>query len=571
MSRRAAGVRVLVAVVPVLVVTGVLVGLAEREQREYTQARLELIAAAEAADVSLELRRLAEVTAVVAERVVREPGPRDERFRTEATASELLVRFPSVVAISYVELVPRGELPRWSAETGVRELAADAGDAELLLVRATEPAAALELVRGVDLGVLPGNLEAAADAVVRGVPRLSRVLDPVLTPEGELGAALHVPVPGPGPRPAVLTVVLSGESFLASLVPLPAATEVRIVEAVDPDAPVVVARTTVGPTPSREHPVATVPLGPIAEGWRLEVRPLDGFLSPATAVLPALLAVVGVLLAAMAGAGAHLLTSREQHARQVAEQRTSELAATNTALTRTNAELVEANRRLAAAQASRSHFLAAVSHDLRTPLTAIAGFTETLERLPADPAGRSQLIEPIRRNVARLDAMIGDVLLLTGLDAGALVARPVPVGLRAAVDRVVGDHALDRHTPVGIEIDQHIEVLADPRHLERIVANLVVNAVRHGAPPVELTATATAGGREVTLVVRDHGPGIAPADRDRVFERFERGSESHPSGGTGLGLALVRELVEQLGGTITYEDAAPGARFVLRLPAAVDR
>jgi signal transduction histidine kinase len=117
-------------------------------------------------------------------------------------------------------------------------------------------------------------------------------------------------------------------------------------------------------------------------------------------------------------------------------------------------------------------------------------------------------------------------------------------------------------------------VLGDPDGLRRILANLLDNAVRHATSSVTVTVTVTrtadAAGAAAELVVTDDGPGIPPADRGRVFDRFTRLDEARArdAGGAGLGLAIVRELVRAHGGTVTLQDAAPGTRAVVTLPAA---
>jgi two-component system sensor histidine kinase MtrB len=104
----------------------------------------------------------------------------------------------------------------------------------------------------------------------------------------------------------------------------------------------------------------------------------------------------------------------------------------------------------------------------------------------------------------------------------------------------------------------------DPQHLDRIVANLVLNALRHGAPPIRVRASGD--DTRVELTVADNGSGLHPADLERVFDRFARGRDAEQSTGTGLGLAVVRELAVANGGEITYRRCADGPCFVLTLP-----
>jgi signal transduction histidine kinase len=113
-------------------------------------------------------------------------------------------------------------------------------------------------------------------------------------------------------------------------------------------------------------------------------------------------------------------------------------------------------------------------------------------------------------------------------------------------------------------MDPALRVYADHERLEQVLVNLIANAVRHGRPPVHVTAEAL--GDTVRIAVRDHGPGVPPEHQGALFERFG-GDSDHPDS-VGLGMWIVRLLVEAHGGTVGYESAGPGARFIVSLPAA---
>lgn len=216
----------------------------------------------------------------------------------------------------------------------------------------------------------------------------------------------------------------------------------------------------------------------------------------------------------------------------------------------------------------RDAALAAVAHDLRAPLTVIGGFTEALRRTRPDDAEAQRLLDPIERNVRRLGALADDLLAAAGLDAGTLVAAPrtLELGplLYAAPRELAG---YDDTVEVRVEVPDGCVAWVDPGHLDRMLASLLVNARLHGRPPVEVTARRL-GTDHVEIAVRDHGDGVAPADLDGLFARFQRGSGSAATPGMGLGLAIVRELATLAGGDVRHEDAAPGARLLLRLPVA---
>ena len=271
--------------------------------------------------------------------------------------------------------------------------------------------------------------------------------------------------------------------------------------------------------------------------------------------------VVGALVAAaVIAALVRRLVVRERAASELVELRTAELSALND-------QLASANRALAAAGRSKDEFLAAVSHELRTPLTVISGFVEALVRIRGDDPELERYLDPIARNVGRLHGLVTDLLTLVGIDGGALTPVTSAVDLGEALEAAPHELAGLADQLVVVRVPKGLFVEVDPAHFDRIVTNLLTNAVRHGAPPIEVTARDRGDGA-AEVVVRDHGPGIPEDSVDEVFERFARGVQSASTPGTGLGLAIVRELIELNGGDVGYEPAEPGARFVIRLPLA---
>jgi signal transduction histidine kinase len=171
-------------------------------------------------------------------------------------------------------------------------------------------------------------------------------------------------------------------------------------------------------------------------------------------------------------------------------------------------------------------------------------------------------------DVQRLRRLIDDLLLLARADEGdPRLRRADRVDLAGLLRDVAAAHAGAR-VPVAVHNGQPQWTVADPDALRRVVENLVSNAVRHATSRVDLAVAAVSTGVELT--VTDDGPGIPEADRERVFDRFTRLDDARArDGGTegaGLGLAIVRELVRLLGGTVTLEDARPGVRARVRLP-----
>jgi len=223
---------------------------------------------------------------------------------------------------------------------------------------------------------------------------------------------------------------------------------------------------------------------------------------------------------------------------------------------------------LAEGNRMRTALLAAVSHDLRTPLASIKASVSSLRQTDVEwsEADEADLLATIEQNADRLDALIGNLLDMSRLHAGSLqpFLRPTAVDEVApvAVGGLDDSLRLEMAVPDGFPL-----VLADPGLLERVLANLFSNALRYspaGRPP-ELHASLTGG--TVCLEVVDHGPGVPDAQKERIFEPFERAGDRHP--GVGLGLTVARGFAEAMGGQISAVDT-PGGGLTVRvvLPAA---
>jgi signal transduction histidine kinase len=222
--------------------------------------------------------------------------------------------------------------------------------------------------------------------------------------------------------------------------------------------------------------------------------------------------------------------------------------------------------RLAAARERQRSFVADAAHELRTPLASMRAQVEVAERLGEGGTLPADLLSDLER----LSRLIEDLLLLARADADTRPpARLDPVAGRALLAEVAAAYAGAR-VPVRVAPGPEASVLADEGELRRAVDNLVANAVRHADSAVELELAVV--DEEVVVTVRDDGPGIAAADRERVFERFTRldDARARDFGGTGLGLPIVRELVRRAGGSVTLTDGVPPWRLqaVIRLPRA---
>jgi PAS domain S-box-containing protein len=224
-------------------------------------------------------------------------------------------------------------------------------------------------------------------------------------------------------------------------------------------------------------------------------------------------------------------------------------------------------------EAEKNEFLALVTHDLRTPLSTILGLGSTLEAHGRDlgPDHIQRTGESIRRHAERIARLADDLYDVSRLQASSLLLAPRPVDLARVVD--VALHSVDLFSndtdpAIEVRIPSGTPVLADPRRLEQVMANLVENAFVHGAPPVTVELR-RAEPSEVEVVVVDNGAGVAPAMVPRLFNRLQILSlrERDRARGTGLGLSLVRGLVEAMGGRVWYEPAPQGgASFAVSLP-----
>ncbi len=231
----------------------------------------------------------------------------------------------------------------------------------------------------------------------------------------------------------------------------------------------------------------------------------------------------------------------------------------------------EMTRRLEEVAQMKTDFVSVVSHELRTPLTSIIGSLDTVNRPELAPEANTarELIITARRQAGRLQRLIEDLLMVSRIDREAIPINIETVVLASTIEHVV--EALKLGDVVKVEVHpEGLAVRADRDHLERILINLLENAVKYApGSPIELTASMWSNTAQVRII--DHGPGIPPDQRERVFERFTQieASQTRSVGGTGLGLSIVRSLAEVMGGRADV-DATPGggATFIIDLPAA---
>ncbi|HEX9889667.1 MAG TPA: ATP-binding protein, partial [Nitriliruptorales bacterium] len=215
----------------------------------------------------------------------------------------------------------------------------------------------------------------------------------------------------------------------------------------------------------------------------------------------------------------------------------------------------------------KNTFLSAVSHELRTPLTIVLGNAVTLQRHSSSIADERlrPLVDGLVNQAIRLDGLLSDLLDVDRLSQGVMEPRRRPTDLAELVRRVAETVDLEGH-PLELPV-RRVDAEVDPAWFERVVQNLIRNAVKHTPAGTRVRVELERLDDGVSLIVEDDGQGIAHADRDRVFQLFTQLDHDNPSPGTGVGLSLVERFVALHGGKVQLtESAAGGCRFEIRLP-----
>jgi signal transduction histidine kinase len=251
-----------------------------------------------------------------------------------------------------------------------------------------------------------------------------------------------------------------------------------------------------------------------------------------------------------------------------------EIARLAAAFNRMAGELEARDAALRTSDALRRQMMADVSHELKTPLTAMRGYIETL-RMPEvvlDADRRNRYFETIDRETRRLERIVKDLLDLARYEHGGVVLQRRLFDIERLFENVAGRHERDAHTK-GVAIRIHVEahadqVVADPDRMEQAIENLVGNALRHTPAGGTVTLSATQADGVATLSVSDAGVGIAPEHLPHVFERFYKVDTARTAGstGSGLGLSITKAIVERHGGTIRVTSQPGHTTFTVVLP-----
>ena len=241
-----------------------------------------------------------------------------------------------------------------------------------------------------------------------------------------------------------------------------------------------------------------------------------------------------------------------------------------TALGEAAAAVADQARAADHAEQRKTDFVTVASHELRAPISVVHGIAATLHARAGDlndPQVHA-LLGTLVQQTDRLRDLADQLLDLSRLESGSAGLEPQRFNPREQLEDLLPRFAGEREDDVRIDVDPTLELVADPVAFERVAANLILNALRYGEPPVEVRAEDGVGFR---LLVEDHGAGVPSQFVPQLFERFSRSDETRRSGapGAGLGLSIACAYADALGGELQYEDAFPhGARFILSLPAA---
>lgn len=235
------------------------------------------------------------------------------------------------------------------------------------------------------------------------------------------------------------------------------------------------------------------------------------------------------------------------------------------------ADLRESQERHRAIDETKNTFLAAVSHDLRTPLAAILGLAVTLEHHTLDPDETKDLAARIAANARRLDRMVNDLLDLDRLSRGIVEPVVWPVDLGSLVARMVEESDIAAGRVVAVESDRLVAEV-DAAKVERIVENLLANAARHTPADAHIWISVRPADDGALLVVEDDGPGVPQDQREAIFEPFRQAATPDRPAGVGIGLALVARFAELHGGRAWVQERdGGGSSFRVWLPTASPR
>lgn len=227
---------------------------------------------------------------------------------------------------------------------------------------------------------------------------------------------------------------------------------------------------------------------------------------------------------------------------------------------------LDAERQLSKA---REDFIANASHELRTPLTSIYGIAQLLREEPDMPANADEMVDIINAEASDLNRMVEDLLTTARLAAGQLRFEPEHVDVELEVEKIIGPFQRSG-ADVAAEVEQAV-VNVDRLRQQQVLRNLISNATKYGGPHIRLRGRVD--GEWYVWTVADDGDGVPSELEERLFQRFihQHSFQQAVAGGVGLGLSIVKSLAEGMGGSVSYEKTPGEARFIIRVPLAVDQ
>jgi len=479
---------------------------------------------------------------------------------------------PQLTRADFRQLVDIEALTR--RNPGAELVAFDRRHGDRLVVEYLEPWDPEAPSPGVDINIEPSRRAAAEFARTSGEVSATQPITLILGSRERgfnLMLAAYDVSPVPVTRPArnrhflgVLVVVFTAEKMVQQSLERPAGVAFSVYDA--------------GPTVEapRRHPragdwVAGKPVNDYTNYADIDVgsrrwRVVTDQPVPINWAEPLATATIGFSLTGLAAGLLGSLALSRGRAVRLAEHMTADLRARETQLREAKEEAERANE-------AKSEFLSRMSHELRTPLTAILGFTEllTISEVPAEK--QRTFIDRTHKAGQHLLALINDVLDITQIEAGTFTITIEPVVLRLVVDDVIAllePLATDRGITIDNQIGGDEAVRADANRLRQVLVNLVSNAIKFNRDGGSITLRSDIENGDLVITVVDTGRGIATENLARLFQPFERlGIQTGEVEGAGIGLALSRALVEQMGGSIMAEsEVGHGSQFTVRLPLA---
>jgi len=279
--------------------------------------------------------------------------------------------------------------------------------------------------------------------------------------------------------------------------------------------------------------------------------------------------VVGRLASAFNNMASRLQILTESMQQEI-DRATAELAGRNRDLREKQVQLEASNKKLRELDALKSDFVSMVSHELRTPLTSIIGFAKTLRSLPLSDEQRKQYLSIIESEGKRLSSLVEEYLDISKIESGSISLQRSPIKPAHLIRSVVESFSAAGYTGIIVDIPPLMpDVMADEERILMVLYNFLDNAVKYSGNPRDIAVTAHVKEGGIVISVRDAGPGIDPADVDRIFEKFYRGKNPATlrNRGSGLGLAIAKGIVEAHDGKIWCESMpGRGSTFSFFLP-----